>query len=274
MLKKRTLLETALVVALAWACSDSSPTLFIRLVSTTSTENSGLIEYLRPHFPVGVHLVTAGTGQALEIARNGDVDVLLVHHQPAEERFVAEGFGVERFDVMYNDFVIVGPRDDPAQIGGTSDGPAALAKIAAARSPFASRGDDSGTSRKERSLWELTDVDVDAASGDWYRETGSGMGATLNAASAMKAYALTDRATWLHFANKGDLVILCEGDPRLLNQYGVTLVSPQKHPHVQREAGQRFVDWLISPEGQFLIASYKIGDEQAFFPNAALEPAP
>ena len=245
---------------------------FITLASTTSTENSGLFAHILPVFTaahgINVRVVAVGTGQALRIARNGDADVLLVHHTPSEEAFVAEGFGVERFDVMYNDFVLVGPKGDPAGIAGMKDAPAALARIAAAKSPFASRGDDSGTHKKELVLWKTAGVDVAAASGSWYRETGSGMGATLNTASAMNAYALTDRATWLNFANKGELAILVEGDERLFNQYGIILVNPEKHPHVKAELGQAFIDWVISPAGQQAIGDYRIKGAKAFFPSA------
>ena len=224
---------------------------YITVASTTSTENSGLFRELLPKFTartgIEVRVVAVGTGQAIKLARNGDADVLFVHHKPSELKFVADGHGEVRHDVMYNDFVVVGPKSDPAGIVGTRDAAAALARIAATRAPFASRGDDSGTHRKERALWKTAGVDVDAASGGWYRETGSGMGATLNTASGMNAYALTDRATWLNFRNKGDLVIAVQGDPRLYNQYGVTLVNVKKHPHVKRAEGQMFIDWLLSP---------------------------
>jgi len=245
---------------------------FITVASTTSTENSGLFAELLPRFAeaigVEVRVVAVGTGQAIKLAENGDADVLFVHHKPSEETFVAEGFGVERFDVMYNDFVLVGPAGDPAGIEGLADAPAALAKIAGAEAPFASRGDDSGTHKKELGLWRTAGVDAVAASGTWYRETGSGMGATLNAASAMDAYALSDRATWLKFANKGNLEILVEDDPSLFNQYGVILVSPEKHPHVKAADGAAFIKWLTSPAGQAAIAAYRIDGAQAFFPNA------
>ena len=213
-------------------------------------------------------MVAVGTGQAIKNAQNGDGDVLFVHAKPDEEKFVAAGYGVKRFDVMYNDFVIVGPKADPAGVKGMSDATAALAKIAAAKAPFASRGDDSGTHKAELQLWKAADIDTKAASGTWYRETGSGMGPTLNTAAAMNAYALTDRGTWLSFQNRGDLEILVEGDGKLFNQYGVMLVNPAKFPNVKAELGQQFVDWLISPEGQKAIAGYKINGEQLFFPNA------
>jgi len=245
---------------------------FITVASTTSTENSGLFNALLPQFTqqsgISVRVVAVGTGQAIKLARNGDADILFVHHKPSEEQFVAEGFGVKRFDVMYNDFVIVGPNTDPAGIRGQTDVAAALRAIAQAKHAFASRGDDSGTHKKERSLWQTAGVDVDAASGDWYRETGSGMGATLNVASGIDAYTLTDRATWLKFKNKGNLELLAEGDERLFNQYGIILVNGKKHPYVKSVEGQRFVDWLLSEEGQAAINAYTIEGQQAFFANA------
>jgi tungstate transport system substrate-binding protein len=240
--------------------------------STTSTQNSGLFDYILPKFTaktgIEVRVVAVGTGQALKNARNGDGDVLLVHAKPAEEKFIADGYGVKRSDLMYNDFVIVGPRSDPAGIGGTKDVSAALIKLANAKAPFASRGDDSGTHKKEVSLWKQSGVDPNKASGDWYRETGSGMGATLNTAAGMGAYTMSDRATWLAFKNKADMEILVEGDKRLFNQYGVILVNPEKHPHVKVKQGQAFIDWLLSKEGQEAIASYKLNGKQLFFPNA------
>jgi tungstate transport system substrate-binding protein len=243
----------------------------IVVASTTSTQDSGLFEFLLPLFTektgIEVRVVAKGTGQAIKEAQNGDADVLFVHDKKSEEKFVADGFGVKRFEVMYNDFVIVGPRTDSAGIKGLADAPAALAKIAAAAAPFASRGDDSGTHKAELRLWSEAGVDVEAASGGWYRETGSGMGPTLNTAAGMGAYALADRGTWLAFKNKGDLEILVEGDKRLFNQYGVMLVNPQKHPHAKAAEGQAFVDWLVSPEGQRAIADFKIEGQQLFFPN-------
>ena len=245
---------------------------FIVVQSTTSTRNSGLLDHLLPRFTaesgIEVRVVAVGTGQALRNARNGDADVLLVHAKPAEEAFVAGGFGVERFDLMHNDFVIVGPASDPAGIAGANDAVASLATIARAGAAFASRGDDSGTHRKELELWSQTEVDTASASGGWYRETGSGMGATLNVAVGMNAYTLTDRATWIAFGNKGNFAIHVEGDARLFNQYGVILVNPRMHPHVKAAAGQAFIDWLLGPEGQSAIASFRIGDRQLFFPNA------
>jgi tungstate transport system substrate-binding protein len=245
---------------------------FITVASTTSTENSGLFEDLLPKFTsktgIEVRVVAVGTGQAIELARRGDADVLFVHHKPSEEAFVAEGNGLERHDVMYNDFVIVGPKSDPAGVAGMKDATSALQKIAKAEASFASRGDDSGTHKMEQALWKGAGVDVAGAQGGWYRETGSGMGATLNTAAGMGAYALTDRGTWLNFENRGDLDILVEGDPALFNQYGIILVNPAKHPHVKAEMGQQFIDWVLSPEGQRAIADFKINGQQAFFPDA------
>ena len=245
---------------------------FITVASTTSTQNSGLFGHILPMFTkksgIEVRVVAVGTGQAIRLARNGDADVLFVHHRPSEEKFVAEGFGIQRFDVMYNDFVIVGPAADPAKVSGVTDAAKALAMIAGSAAPFASRGDDSGTHKKERGLWKAAGVDVAKASGSWYRETGSGMGATLNTASGMNAYALTDRGTWLSFKNRGDLGIVVEGDQRLFNAYGVIVVNPEKFPHVKAAMGQRFIDWLVSKEGQAAIAGFKINGEQLFKPNA------
>lgn len=240
--------------------------------STTSTQNSGLFDYLLPMFSkrtgVEVRVVAVGTGQAIKNARNGDGDVLMVHAKPAEEKFVGDGFGVERFDLMYNDYVIVGPLVDPAGVGGMRDVLPALRRIAESRAPFASRGDDSGTHKKEIRLWKAAGIDPTKASGAWYRETGSGMGATLNAAVGMGAYTMSDRATWIAFRNKGDFRIHVEGDERLFNQYGVILVNPKRHPHVKARAGQAFIDWLLSDEGQHAIAAFKVDNQQLFFPNA------
>jgi len=254
-----------------WAAPTLADERFIVVASTTSTQDSGLFEYLLPLFTkktgIEVRVVAKGTGQAIDLAKKGDADVLFVHDKKSEEQFVADGFGVKRFEVMYNDFIIVGPQADPAGIKGMAEAPAALAKIAAAAAPFASRGDDSGTHKAELRLWKEAGVDVKAASGTWYRETGSGMGPTLNTAAGMGAYALADRGTWLAFKNKGDLRILVEGDKKLFNQYGVMLVNPAKYPQVKAADGQTFVDWLISPEGQQAIANYKIEDQQVFYPN-------
>ena len=244
----------------------------ILVQSTTSTANSGLYDYILPMFTaktgIKVNVVAVGTGQAIKNAQNGDGDVLLVHAKASEEKFVAEGWGVERSDVMYNDFVIVGPAADPAGIAGSNDAVAAMKTIADKKSLFASRGDNSGTHKKEVSLWKAAAVDTAANSGNWYRETGSGMGATLNTAVGMGAYALTDRATWISFKNKGDYKIVVEGDKGLFNQYGVILVNPAKHPQVKQAEGQAFIDWILGSEGQAAIASYKLNDQQLFFPNA------
>ncbi|KIC42449.1 sulfate transporter [Ruegeria sp. ANG-R] len=245
---------------------------FIIVQSTTSTQNSGLLDYILPGFEaetgIDVRVVAVGTGQAIRNAVNGDGDVLLVHAKPAEEQFVADGWGVERFDVMYNDFVLVGPKSDPANVKGGSDIVEALATVAGGEAPFVSRGDDSGTHKAEMRHWGAAGIDPTGASGTWYREAGAGMGATLNVASGMGAYVLTDRATWLSFGNRGDLEVLVEGDPRLFNQYGVTLVNPEKHPGVRATAGQRFIDWLIGPDGQAAIDSYMLDGQQLFFSNA------
>jgi tungstate transport system substrate-binding protein len=245
---------------------------FIVVQSTTSTQNSGLYDAILPEFTaaagIEVRVVAVGTGQAIKNAQNCDGDVLLVHARPAEEKFVAEGYGVARTDLMYNDFVIVGPADDPAAIAGSGDAGAALTAIRDAGAPFASRGDDSGTHKKELALWQAAGIDPAAESGGWYRETGSGMGATLNIAVGMGAYALTDRATWIAFGNKGDHKILAEGDPALFNQYGVILVNPERCPNVKAEEGQAFIDWLLSDDGQAAIAAYRRDGQQLFFPNA------
>jgi len=244
----------------------------IILQSTTSTANSGLYDYILPMFTdktgIQVNVVAVGTGQAIRNAQNGDGDVLLVHARPAEEKFVEDGYGVERFDVMYNDFIIVGPASDPAGIAGGADATAALAEVADAKAPFASRADNSGTHKKEMALWEDAGIDPTAASGSWYRETGSGMGATLNTAVGMNAYSMTDRGTWISFKNKADFRILVEGDDDLFNQYGIILVNPEKHPRVNAEAGQAFIDWILGDEGQSAIAAYKLDGQQLFFPNA------
>jgi tungstate transport system substrate-binding protein len=245
---------------------------YIVVQSTTSTQNSGLLDVILPRFTaktgIEVRVVAVGTGQAIKNAQNGDGDVLLVHSKAAEEKLVADGWGVKRFDVMYNDYLIAGPKADPAGVMGLEDAVEALKRIAAAQAPFASRGDDSGTHKAELALWKEAGIDVKAASGSWYRDTGSGMGATLNVAAGMDAYVLTDRGTWISFANKANLVVAVEGDRRLFNQYGVILVNPEKHPKVKAGAGQAFIDWLAGPEGQKAIADFKIEGEQLFFPNA------
>lgn len=268
----RSLRRIATTVLLACALPAMAASQSIILQSTTSTANSGLYDQLLPVFRqqtgITVHVVAVGTGQAIKNAKNGDGDVLLVHAKSAEEQFVAEGFGVARADVMYNDFIIVGPPSDPAGIAGSDNAVEAFRKIAASKAVFASRGDNSGTHKKEVKLWQAAGVDPKPGSGAWYRETGSGMGATLNAAVGMGAYAMTDRGTWISFKNKGDYRIAVEGDKALFNQYGVILVNPQRHPHVKAAAGQAFIDWILSDAGQSAIAAYKLNDQQLFFPNA------
>ncbi len=261
-------------VALAlWSTLGQTAERFITLASTTSTDNSGLFEWLLPQFEdasgVTVRVIAVGTGQAIRLGQNGDADVLLVHHTPSEERFVADGYGMSRHDVMYNDFVIVGPRTDPAGIAESPSAADAFGRIAGAEAVFVSRGDDSGTHKAEMAVWQATEHDPTTASGTWYRELGAGMGATLNTANAMQAYVLTDRATWLAFENPGDLTILLEGDPALFNQYGVIPVSWDRHPHIRRDDALQFVEWLLSPAGQGAIGAFKLKETQVFFPNAA-----
>ena len=244
----------------------------IVVASTTSTQDSGLFEYLLPIFQhrtgIAVKVIAQGTGQALDTGRRGDADVVFVHAKSAEEKFLAEGQGVKRNPVMYNDFVLVGPKSDPAGIKG-NDIAAALKSIKEKQAPFVSRGDRSGTHIAELALWNRdAGIDIDKDKGGWYKSIGQGMGAALNMASASNAYVLSDRGTWLSFKNKGDLQILVEGDKRLFNQYGVILVNPEKHPTVKKDLGQEFIDWLLSPEGQKAIANYKINGEQLFYPNA------
>ena len=257
----------ALAAAPAVAQADS-----IIVQSTTSTQNSGLYDFILPQFQattgIEARVVAVGTGQALTNAANCDGDVVVVHARPAEEEFVANGYGTERHDLMYNDFIIVGPSADPADVASAPDVATALSRIAEAEAPFASRADNSGTHMREMALWEATDADPVAASGTWYRETGSGMGATLNIAVGMDAYALTDRGTWISFENKGDLEILFQGDPALNNQYGVIPVNPEHCPNVRAEGAQAFTDWLLSDDGQAAIAAYRVQGEQLFFPNA------
>lgn len=255
------------LLALAPAVSAQGP--FIVVSSTTSTENSGLFRHILPIFAtktgIEVRVVAQGTGQALDTGRRGDCDVVFVHDRSAELKLVQDGWFVNRRDVMYNDYVIVGPKTDPAGVKGMKDAVAALKRISAAKAPFASRGDRSGTHAAELRLWRAGGIDP---KGRWYRETGSGMGPTLNVASGMGAYALTDRGTWLAFKNRGELAIAVEGDARLFNQYGIMLVNPARHPHVKKAAGQAFIDWVVSPEGQAAIGAYRIGGEALFFPNA------
>jgi tungstate transport system substrate-binding protein len=245
----------------------------IVVASTTSTQDSGLFGHLLPIFKaktgIDVKVIAQGTGQALDTARRGDADVVFVHAKPQEERFVAEGFGVKRFDVMYNDFILVGPKSDPAGINGTKDIVAALAAIRIEQASFVSRGDRSGTHQAELELWKQAGIDIAKDKGSWYRDIGQGMGAALNTAAAMNAYVLADRGTWISFKNRGDLVIAVEGDRRLFNQYGLIFVNPEKFPHVKKDLGQSFIDWLLSGDGQKAIADYRIDGQQLFFPNAA-----
>jgi tungstate transport system substrate-binding protein len=270
-----------ILLAAAFAAALCAPALAqdrsIVVASTTSTQDSGLFEYLLPIFKqatgITVKVIAQGTGQALDTGRRGDADVVFVHAKPAEEKFLAEGFGVKRYPVMYNDFILVGPKNDPAGVNGTKDIVAALKTIAAKQVPFVSRGDRSGTNQAELALWKVAGIDIatekDKRSlGPWYREIGQGMGAALNTSGAMGAYTISDRGTWIHFKNKGDLVIAVEGDKRLFNQYGVMLVNPAKHPNVKKELGQTFIDWLVSPTGQKVIENYKIDGQQLFFPDA------
>ena len=261
-----------LALSLCFSFSIEAQQRYITVASTTSTEQSGLFRHLLPLFEkktgIQVRVVALGTGQSLDMGKRGDADVVLVHAKLLEEKFVAEGYGVRRFEVMYNDFVLVGPKSDPAKVAGSKDIVAALQKVRAAQAPFASRGDKSGTHFAELDLWKAAGIDIAKAKGPWYRDTGSGMGPTLNTASGMNAYALTDRGTWLSFKNRGELTVVVEGDRRLFNQYGIILVNPAKHPSVKKELGQAFIDWVVSPEGQRAISDYKIGGERLFVPNA------
>jgi tungstate transport system substrate-binding protein len=244
----------------------------IVVASTTSTQDSGLFSHILPMFKaktgIDVKVVAQGTGQALETGRRGDADVLFVHAKPQEEKFVADGFGVQRFDVMYNDFVLIGPKSDPAGVKGNSDVLAALKALSEKAAPFVSRGDKSGTHAAELALWKLAALDPAGSKPAWYKEIGQGMGASLNTAAAMGAYMLSDRGTWISFKNKDALQIVVEGDKRLFNQYGIMLVNPTKHPSVKKDLGQAFIDWVISAEGQNAIRSYRIEGQQLFFPNA------
>jgi tungstate transport system substrate-binding protein len=261
-----TLLALSIPVAQVYAQEKN-----IVVSSTTSTEQSGLFNYMLPIFKmktgIEVKVVAVGTGQALDIGRRGDADVVFVHDKPAEEKFVEEGFSTKRIEVMYNDFVLIGPKSDPAKVGGGKDIQVAFQKISAAQAPFVSRADKSGTHAAEMRYWKGAGISPTPGQ-SWYKETGSGMGPALNTASAMNGYILADRGTWLSFKNRGDLVILVQGDPKLFNQYGVMLVNPAKFPHVKKVQGQEFIDWLVSKNGQDVIASYKIDGEQLFFPNA------
>jgi tungstate transport system substrate-binding protein len=277
LIRRRALHFILMTLALSTAAPASWAQNFITIASTTSTEQSGLFKHLLPAFEkktgIQVRVVALGTGQALDMARRGDADVVFVHAKSAEEKFLAEGHGVKRFPVMYNDFVLIGPKSDPAKVGGGKDILEALRKVKAVGAPFVSRGDRSGTHMAELDLWKAAGIDIARDKGPWYRDTGQGMGPALNSASSMNAYLLADRGTWISFKNRGDLIIVVEGDKQLFNQYGVMLVNPAKHPSVKKVLGQAFVDWVISSEGQKNIAEYKIGGEQLFFPNAGQEGA-
>ena len=262
----------ALAAALSFAAAATAQDKSIVVASTTSTQDSGLFAYLLPLFKaktgIEVKVVALGTGQALDTGRRGDSDVVFVHAKSEEEKFLSEGFGVKRYPVMYNDFVLIGPKSDPAGVANTRDIVAALKAIKAKASPFISRGDRSGTHTAELKLWKEAGIDIEADKGAWYKAIGQGMGAALNTAAASGAYVLADRGTWLAFKNKSDLAIAVQGDKRLFNQYGVILVNPARHPTVKKELGQQFIDWLVSPEGQQAIAGYKVAGEQLFYPNA------
>jgi tungstate transport system substrate-binding protein len=269
-MKRRSLVLAAILLFAVQAAFAQERSIVV--ASTTSTEQSGLFGFLLPRFSaktrIQVKVVAVGTGQALDIGRRGDADVVFVHDRPAEEKFMADGFGVRRFDVMYNDFIVIGPLSDPAHIADGKDVIEAFRKIGAAKSPFISRGDRSGTNEAELRYWKDADIAINATQDRWYREIGQGMGPALNIAASTDAYLLADRGTWLSFRNRGTLAILVEGDRKLFNQYGVMLVNPAKNPNVRLADGQAFVDWLISPDGQSTIAQYKIDGQQLFFPNA------
>ncbi len=272
MFNRRTLIAAALATVVCASPSFAQDKSIV-VASTTSTQDSGLFEYLLPLFTkktgITVKVVAQGTGQALDTGRRGDADVVFVHAKSAEEKFLAEGQGVKRFAVMYNDFVLIGPKSDPAGIKGMKDVGRALTTIKDKQASFISRGDKSGTHIAELALWKVSEIDIETGKGDWYKSIGQGMGAALNTAQASNAYVLSDRGTWIHFKNKGDLAILVEGDKRMFNQYGVMLVSPDKHPSVKKELGQAFIDYLVSPQGQKDIANYRIDGEQLFYPNAS-----
>ncbi len=271
-LTRRLFIAAALAVSTAAQAQTPQGDRFIVVSSTTSTQDSGLFSHILPLFKtktgIDVRVVSQGTGQALDTGRRGDADVVFVHARSQEVKFVEDGFGIERKPVMYNDFVLIGPKSDPAGVKGSKDIAKALQTIQQKQSAFVSRGDRSGTHAAELALWKTASVDLDKAKGAWYREIGQGMGAALNTAGAMNAYVLADRGTWLSFKNRGELDIIVEGDQRLFNQYGVILVNPAKHPHVKKTDGQAFIDWLTGPEGQKAITDYKIGGQQLFFPNA------
>jgi tungstate transport system substrate-binding protein len=272
MINRRILIAAVAAAAVLSGTPVSAQDKSIVVASTTSTQDSGLFEYLLPIFTkktgIAVKVVAQGTGQALDTGRRGDADVVFVHAKAQEEKFLSEGQGVKRFPVMYNDFVLIGPKSDPAGIKGTKDVAKALQTIKEKQASFISRGDRSGTHSAELKLWKDAGIDIEKDKGPWYKAIGQGMGAALNTAGAGSGYVLSDRGTWIHFKNKGDLQILVEGDKRMFNQYGVMLVNPQKHPSVKKEYGQQFIDWLVSPEGQKAIADYKINGEQLFYPNA------
>ena len=272
MLNRRILLAATVAFATGLSGAALAQDKSIVVSSTTSTTDSGLFNHILPLFKaktgINVKVVSQGTGQALDTGRRGDSDVVFVHAKGLEEKFVADGFGVKRLPVMYNDFVLIGPKSDPAGIKGSKDIAAALTTIKGKGSAFISRGDKSGTHTAELNLWKVAGIDIAKDKGDWYKEIGQGMGAALNTASASNGYVLSDRATWINFKNRGELDIAVQGDQRLFNQYGVILVSPEKHKHVKKELGQSFIDWLVSPDGQKAITDYKINNEQLFFPNA------
>lgn len=272
MFNRRCIIAAAVLCAAALAAPAHAQDKSIVVASTTSTQDSGLFEYLLPIFKqktgITVKVVALGTGQALDVGRRGDADVVFVHAKEQEEKFLAEGHGVKRFPVMYNDFVLIGPMDDPAGVKGMKDAARAFRAIKDKQADFISRGDRSGTHSAELKLWRIAGIDIAKERGPWYKEIGQGMGAALNTAQADNAYVLSDRGTWIHFKNKGNLAILVEGDKRMFNQYGIMLVNPAKHPNVKKELGQEFIDWLVSPEGQKAIANYKINGQQLFFPDA------
>jgi tungstate transport system substrate-binding protein len=265
-------IASRILVSLLFCATAHAQQAYITVASTTSTEQSGLFKHLLPIFEkktgIQVRVVALGTGQALDMGRRGDADVVLVHARPLEEKFLAEGFGIRRYDVMYNDFVLIGPKADPAHVAGGKDVLEAFRRVRSAAAPFVSRGDRSGTHFAELEIWRAAGIDIAKDKGAWYRDTGQGMGPALNSAAGMNAYILADRGTWLSFKNRANLTIVLEGDVRLFNPYGIILVNPAKHPSVKKAEGQAFIDWILSPQGQKAIADYKIGGEQLFFPDA------
>lgn len=268
-------LTTILLILITMSVVIAEEESFITLSSTTSTDNSGLLDYLIPKFKdktgIDVRVIAVGTGRALQLGERGDADLVLVHHKTSEVKFIENGFGIKRRDVMYNDYVIVGPKDDPANIKYLTKAVEAFKLISEHKVPFISRGDESGTHKKELELWSLAKIDIQKYSGDWYREAGAGMGATLNIANGMNAYTITDRGTWLSFKNRDDLTLLFENDPPLFNQYGVILVNPERHEHIKYQQAKLFSDWLTSNEGQQAIAEFALENQQLFFPNAQRE---